>query len=108
MSKGIKITIVIGAIIFVVLFLVTTFAPPSRAEAEPYFTSEEIDRGLEFSFERRLLDWTGAALHLAVLTFIVCSGFARRLADLLESWVGGRWLGAVLLVGGFCFLVEEA
>ncbi len=108
MSKGIKITILVGAMVFIGLFLATTFALPARAEAAPYFTPEEIERGLEFSFQRRLLYWTGAALHLAVLAVIVFSGFARKLADAIAGWVGGRWLITVLLVGGFCFLLDEA
>ena len=108
MSKGLKITIFVGASAFLLLFLVTTFAPPSRAEAEKYFTAKEIDNGLQFSLQRRLLYWAGAGLHLAALALIVFTGFARKLADLFASWVGGRWLWTVLLVGGFCFLVEEA
>ena len=108
MSKGLKITIFVGASAFLLLFLVTTFAPPSRAEAEKYFTTEDIDNGLQFSLQRRLLYWAGAGLHLAALALIVFTGFARKLADLFASWVGGRWLWTVLLVGGFCFLVEEA
>jgi len=108
MSKGLKTTVLVGAIAFVALFLVTTFAPPSRVDAAKYFSPEEIDRGLEFSFQRRLLYWSGAGLHLAVLVYIVFSGFARKLADVLSFWAGGRWLATVLLVGGFCFVVEEA
>jgi STE24 endopeptidase len=108
MSKGLKFTIFVGACAFLLLFLVTTFAPPSRAEAEKYFSAKEIDNGLEFGLQRRLLYWAGAGLHLAALALIVFTGFARKLADLFASWVGGRWLWTVLLVGGFCFLVEEA
>ncbi|HMF15769.1 MAG TPA: M48 family metallopeptidase, partial [Gemmataceae bacterium] len=108
MSKGLKITIFVGASAFLLLFLVTTFAPPSRAAAEEYFTAKEIDNGLEFGLQRRLLYWASAGLHLAALVLIVFTGFARKLADLFASWVGGRWLVTVLLVGGFCFLVEEA
>jgi STE24 endopeptidase len=108
MSKGIKTTIIVGVIAFIALFLVTTFAPPSRAEAARYFTANEIERGLEFSLQRRLLSWASAGLNLGALAVIVFSGFARKLADTLASWVGGRWLVTILLVGGFCFLVEEA
>jgi STE24 endopeptidase len=108
MSKGLKITILVGAFSFVLLFLVTTFAPPSRAEAERYFSATEIDNGLKFSFQRRFLYWAGVSLHLGILALIVFTGFARKLADVLSSWSRGRWLVTVLLVGGFCFLLEEA
>src|SRR5260370_39444721 len=90
MSMGIKITILVGAMVFIGLFLATTFALPARAEAAPYFTPEEIERGLEFSFQRRLLYWTGAALHLAVLAVIVFFGFAPQFAAALSSSGGGR------------------
>lgn len=108
MSKALKTVILVGTLAFVVLFVTTTFAPPTRTEASKYFTSEEIERGIQFSFERRLLYWAGAALHLGVLALIVFSGFARKLTDAIGARVGGRWLVMLLLVGGFCFLAEEA
>ena len=107
MSKGLKTIVLVGALAFVALFLVTTFAPPTRAEAAKYFTSDQIERGLEFSLQRRLLYWTGAGLHLAVFALIVFSGFARKLASFFSRG-GSPWLLTVLLVGCFCFLVEEA
>ena len=57
--------------------------------------------------QRRLLYWAGAGLHLAVFAVIVFSGFARKLADFFSRG-GSPWLLTVLLVGCFCFLVEEA
>src|SRR5260370_20400695 len=108
MSKGIEITILVGDMVFIGLFLADTFGVPARAEAAPYFTPEEVERGVEFSFQRRLLYWTGAALHLAVLAVIVFSGFARKFADAISRWGCGRWLITVFLVCGFFFFLGGA
>ena len=108
--KGSKTVLVLVVLVFIALFLVTTFvqSPEARAEARKYFSQKDIDRGLQFSLERRLIFWAGTALDLAVLMALVFTGFARKLADIFLGWTGNRWLAAVLLVGAFCFLAEEA
>jgi STE24 endopeptidase len=105
-----KAVLIAGLLIFVAVFVGTTLLPDpaARAEAAKYFTQEEINQGLRFSFERRLFFWTGFGIHVVILTWIVFTGFARKLADGCLAWTGGRWLVAVLLVGAFCFLIEEA
>jgi STE24 endopeptidase len=105
-----RILILAGVLIYVALFVVTTFVPSgsARREAEKYFTEEEIDRGLRFSFQRRLLYWPSVGIHLGILTAIVCTGFSRRLADTFAAWTGNRWFLTILLVGWFCLLVDEA
>lgn len=100
-----------GIVFFVGLFAGTTFAPPSaeiEQNARKYFTPEEVERGQDFSFQRKLLFWTGTGLRLGLLAWIVCSGFGRTLATGCLVVARGRWIVAVLLVGGFCFLADEA
>jgi STE24 endopeptidase len=98
-----------GVLFFVALFFLTTFlpSPQAQAEAAQYFTLEDIERGLQYSLQRRLLFWAATALHLAFLTVVVFSGFARRLADAFHTGTGRRWLLTVLLVGAFCLLADE-
>jgi STE24 endopeptidase len=105
-----KLLLVFGLLLFLVVFTVTTFvpSPAARAEAARYFSQKEIDQGLRFAFERRLFYWAGFGLHLGILTWIVFSGFARKLAEGCLAWTARLWFFAVLLVGAFCFLVEEA
>src|SRR5690242_5395186 len=93
-----------GALLFLGVFVATTFvpSPAARSEAASYFSEKEIDAGLRFSFERRLFYWGGLGGHLAVLTWVVFSGFARELGNGCLAWTGRRWLWAVLLVGAFC------
>jgi len=100
-----------GLAFFLALFALTTFAPADadiEAQARTHFSTTDIERGREFSFQRRLLFWTGTFLQLAVLAGIVFSGLARKLADSCLTWTRGRWLLAVLLVGAVCYLAEEA
>jgi STE24 endopeptidase len=105
-----KWAIAVGAAIYLALFVTTTFihSPEAEARAARYFTQTEIDNGLQFTLERRLLMWAETGLHLALWTWIVCSGFARRLTDVFDAWTGRRWLLTLLLVGVFCYLVQEA
>jgi STE24 endopeptidase len=105
-----KLIVLAGALTFLVLFATTTFvsSPAAQAEARKYFSEKEIDQGLQFSFQRRLLYWGSFGTHLVILTWVVFSGFGRKLANACLACTGGRWLAAVLLVGAFCFLVEEA
>ncbi len=100
-----------GSAFFVALFALTTFVPPSaeiQREARKYFTAEEIERGQEFAFQRRLLFWTATFLQLGILAWLVFGGLGRKLADGCLALTRGRWLWAVLLVGGFCFMALEA
>lgn len=103
--------ILTGALVFTTLFVATTFisSPAAREEARRLgFSNQEIEIGERYAFERRLVFWGHTAVQLIVWTWIVCSGWARRLADVCLAWTGGRWLVAVLLVGVFCFLLDTA
>src|SRR6266478_1579914 len=93
-----KAAILAGVLVFAALFALTTFlpAPDARAEAQRYFSSSEIERGLEHSLEGKLLFWASTAVHLGVLTLLVLGGWARPLAAWCGRWTGGRWLATVL------------
>ena len=98
-----------GALLFVSLFVVTTFShsEAARAEAAAYFSPDVIDKGLEFSFERRLLFWPLMALRLGLLVLLVTTGLARKVTDRCQALVGGRWLPTLLLVALLYFLADE-
>ncbi|HWY86908.1 MAG TPA: M48 family metallopeptidase [Gemmataceae bacterium] len=98
-----------GSLLLVTLFLVTTFShsPATRAAAAAHFPDDVIERGLQYSFERRLLSWPLIALRLGLLFLLVESGLGRKLADWCQSLVGGRWLPTVLMVGLLFFLADE-
>jgi STE24 endopeptidase len=98
-----------AAILFVTLFVVTTFShsAAARAEAAVYFPENVIERGLEYSFQRRLLFWPALALRLGLLFLVVETGWARKLTDRCQALIASRWLPTVLLVGFFFFLADE-
>ena len=66
-----------------------------------------IERGLQYSFERRLLFWPLVALRLGFLFVLLETGWARTVTDWCRARVGGRWLLSVLLVGLLYFLADE-
>src|SRR6516225_8829840 len=93
MSMHLLLKIALAGVIvaFAALFAINTFIPPPAEEyvrAREYFTEAEIEAGLQYSFERRLLFWAGTALELAVLIGLVATGAARRLCDRFSRWVG--------------------
>jgi STE24 endopeptidase len=98
-----------GSLLLVTLFVATTFSqsPSARAAAAAYFPDDVIDRGLQYSFERRLLFWPLIALRLGLLVVMVETSLGRKLADGCQALVGGRWLPTVLLVGVIYFLADE-
>jgi STE24 endopeptidase len=98
-----------GALLFVTLFAVTTFSrsDAARAEARAYFDDVVIERGLEYSFQRRLLSWPLMGLRLGFLVLLVQSGLARKVTDGCQALVGGRWFPTVLLVGLLYFVADE-
>jgi STE24 endopeptidase len=127
-TSGLKAALAAAALVYGLLFVLTTFPASSEAEAQAsrYFSSQEIETGLRFAFQRRLFFWAITALQLAFLFVVVFSGFARKLADFCGRLVpfprpsgaavltrrerllrGLHWLATVLLVGAFCFVAEE-
>jgi STE24 endopeptidase len=104
-----KAAIAAGVFVFVVLVVVTTFVPSDRARQEAladHFTQEQIADGWRYALERKLLYWASAAVTLAFLTALACTGAGRRLADVCGRLARGRWLVAVLLTGAFLFAAQ--
>jgi STE24 endopeptidase len=97
-----------GAFVFVVLFFLNTFvtSAPAEAQARAYFSAKEIEDGLRFAFERKLIFWSATAASLTLWTVVVLAGWGRQLADLAGRLTGGRWLLTVLGVGAACFLAQ--
>ena len=97
-----------GSLLFVTLFLVTTFShsDAARAEASLYFPNDVIERGLQYSFERRLFFWLLFALRLGFLVLLVTTGLARRVTDWCHARTGQRWFATVVLVGLLYFLAD--
>src|SRR5262249_31048518 len=87
------------ALAFVALFALSMSADflwASHEQAARYFTPDEIERGLTYARERRLLSWCSIGLQLALLTALVCTPWARRLTDRVDRWTGRRWLLTLL------------
>jgi STE24 endopeptidase len=129
-TPGLKAAIAAGALVYVILFVLTTFpqSPAAEARAAQYFSPEEIKQGLRFAAQRRLFFWGSTALQLLFLGFVVFTGFGRRLAGFCARLVPGprppepgklkpslvwralaylHWLTTVALVGAFCFVAVE-
>jgi STE24 endopeptidase len=95
--------------LFVLLFLVTTFVPypPAHEQAKAYFTDQEIDAGLQYTFERRFFFWAGTALDLGLLGVLALTSLSRRGADRLLTWTGQRRIMAVLGMGLLYLILRE-
>src|SRR5262245_20235558 len=96
-----KAAILAGIFVYATLFFFTTFVPSEQArqEAEAMgFTPDEIDRGLEYAFQRRLLSWTSTGTHFLLLIVLGCTSVGRNMADRCSEWAGRRWFLTLLLV----------
>lgn len=92
------------------LVAIATFIPypPARDEASAAgFTSEQIDVGLQFAFERRLIFWVATTLEFGLLTYLALTGWSRRWADRFLAFTGQRRLLAVLCVGFVYFALHQ-
>src|SRR5438128_1298200 len=99
-----------GLLVYAALFVLTSFVPyeEARDEALAYgYTETEIERGLQYAFERRLLMWSSTGMEFLLLVLLACTPFARRLADRLHALFGRRWLVTVGAVAIFCLLVGD-
>lgn len=99
-----------GILVYAILFVLTTFVPyeQAREEALVYgFTEQEIDTGLRYAFERRLIGWSATGMRFLLLLFLACTPFARMLADRLHALFGQRWFLTVLGVAVFCLLADD-
>src|SRR5262245_4344966 len=91
-TMGMKTAILLLFLIFVGLFVLTTFPESAESGGKAVaagFDDEQIDTGWRLAVQRKLLMWGGTFLTLGFLTTLSCSGRARRLADRFERWSGG-------------------
>src|SRR5207249_4411146 len=73
-TPGLRAALACLVLAFGTLFVLNTFvrtSPESLARAEKYFSRSEIERGLQYSYEARLLNWCGIGLQLALMTALV-------------------------------------
>jgi STE24 endopeptidase len=96
--------IVLGVVLFAALATASALgrSPEREALAERHFSREQILRGRQFAFERRLLFWSHEAAQLALLGLIVASGALARLQP-----PGARWWLRALVAGGVLLLAQE-
>jgi STE24 endopeptidase len=110
-TPGLRAAVASLVLAFGTLFVLNVFvtSPASVARAERVgFSRGEIERALRFSQESKLLSWCGVALHLTLLTALVCTPWARRLADRYDRLTGQRWLLTLVLMGLTYFVLREA
>jgi STE24 endopeptidase len=75
-------------------------APPEVVErARPYFTTQEIERGIRFGQERRVFFWGAVFAQLAVLVGLVFVGGGRRVTAWCRAVTRGTWLPTLLVTG---------
>ena len=95
---------------FLVLFILTTLVPypPARETAlHSGFSSDLIETGLQYTFERRFFSWGWIALELTLLYVLVFTSLSRRWADRWLAWTGGRRVLAVMGMGLAYVLIQE-
>jgi STE24 endopeptidase len=95
---------------FFVLFVLTVFVPYPPAFEQAHgagFNTDDIETGLQYSFERRLLVWPSWMLELLLLGSLALTSWGRRLADRFLVWTGGRRIPAVLAVGAVYLVLHE-
>jgi STE24 endopeptidase len=90
-TPGLKAAVAAGALVYVILFVLTTFpqSPSAETQAARYFNRQEIEQGQRFAMQRRLFFWGSTAVQLLFLGFVVFTGFARKLADFCARLVPG-------------------
>src|SRR6266511_3555073 len=87
-----------------------TFVPsPAAVETARAhgFSEDVISRGLQHSFERRLLFWGATLAELAWLLALVFRGWGRRVTKRCHHLARGRWL-PTLLLAGLCYFAVQA
>jgi STE24 endopeptidase len=90
------------AALFFLMFVLTTFVPYPGARATALhtgFTEDQINTGLQYTFERRFFQWTADALELGLLYVLAMTRLARRWADRLLDWTSQRRIVAALGMG---------
>jgi STE24 endopeptidase len=108
-TPGLRAALVCMTLAFTALFVLNTFVQSTATQerAKEYFSAADIDRGLQYGYERKLLSWCGTGLQLALLTALVCTSWGRRLTDFFDRLTGRRWLLTLLLVGASYLMLSE-
>ena len=103
-TPGLRAALVCLVLAFGTLFVLNTFvttSPDSLTRAERYFSKSDIERGLQFSYERKLISWCGIGLHLALLTALVNLGsmtLTLQVTGIGQAVFGEGGLSPVVLV----------
>lgn len=108
-NRPLQALVALIVVAFVILFIITTFIPyePAREAASKYFTEEEIDLGLLYTFQRRFYFWGWTAIELGLLGILALTPLGRRLADRALALTRQRYLLAALVLGLGYFTVNE-
>lgn len=77
------------------------------SEARRYFSDGEIQTGLDYSYQFKLLGWSSRVFNLGFLALMALTPLGSRITALIERVAGGRWFLSVLYIAGFLFLVQE-
>jgi STE24 endopeptidase len=98
----VRAAVAVAAALLVALALASVLgrSPERERQAERHFTREQILRGRQFAFERRLLYWTHSLAQLALLSLVVTSAVAARFPQ-------NRWWLRALLIGGALMLAQS-
>jgi STE24 endopeptidase len=103
LPRGITWTIVFA---FVALAGITFIPSPAATidTVRTYFAEADIERGVHYSFERRLLMWGSTLVQLGVL-LAFAGRWGERVTERCRRLARGWWLPTLLLVGGFYFVL---
>ncbi len=95
--------------VMTLLFVATTLLPyaPARVEARQYFSTDEIDLALEYTFQRRLFFWGTTAVEIALLCVFALTPVGRQLGDRFLDWTGQRRVPAALMFGLVFFILDQ-
>jgi STE24 endopeptidase len=98
----------LGTFLFLALFALPPFLPSSTAwqrALDQGFTQEDIERGAQYTMQRRLLAWPYVFLKMTLLVVLAFRG--RAVAEWCGHCVRHWWLPTVILVGLVCMLILE-
>lgn len=97
--------ILAGVFVYAALFFFTTFVSSAEAERQAAgagFSVEEIQRGLEYAYQRRLMYWLYVGVDFLLLLLLACTPLARKLTDAVHAKTGGQWFVTLLAVTVLC------
>src|SRR5262245_18149923 len=98
--------IAVGITLSLVLTSQLTPTADIVSEAQKYFTSEEIEIGQSFAWQRRWLFWGNVLAQLGLLVVLALSRVGQQLHDGLGHLTGYRWLPHILSLGGVYWIAS--